>query len=429
MKHLLISSLVLLPSFAVAQEESAPAADAPRMEAESAETNIQPKEYYSAYGEGRTLPEGVMRFRLPYRMVTSDSTYDKDGKKVTQPVDISVNAGAVVFEYGLTDRISLLARMDFYASQQAKWKSDADIRSSDVYKNDVAPGATAKKKTLIQGYAAALVAGGHPACTTQAACETALAAGLKAPQDTDFTQYGLPVTMPAGAPAQAFLEGAIDTAALAQVKQSGKDTTYAKKGATGIGDTEVGALYSILNENESPVAVSVGGGFRIPTGSKKFKSYEIPTTRFTTDLALRANVDYKIINGLYIMLQHQIEMMLAKGTYKIDGLPNQDYKREGIRNTGFVRSSWGLGNISQSLAVLGLYGAFNYDQEAKVKLGDANAADAQQKTFGTAGLVIDGLAYEIPAQLELEYEMPLSGKNGANALTKLGATLKAFYKF
>lgn len=367
-----MKSLVLLamfsPAFALAQTSGSEVSVNP--------TTTDSGVYYAANGEGKTLPEGVARFRAPVRFYSIDKVYDDKGKEEKLPIEAKITAGAFVFEYGLSDRLSLQAKLDYYYGQSVKLKNDSGIKESKAFKDEL-------DKTL----AAQVAAGTCPSADAcRATFEPLVLAGMKAKLESE----------------------------------------QKADGNTGLGDTEVGALYALVTTDDAPVAVSVGGGLRLPTG-KSAEAKKLQTTRYTTDLGLRLNVDYPIVDGLFLAWQHQAEIMLQKGKMKV-GDTKLDYSRKGMRHVGFLKTAWGLGNVTPALSVLGLYGSYNYDLEPKAKVGDVEEEHAHEAYGATVGTVIDGLAYEFPAQLELEYFIPTSGKS-ARAAQYWGATLKAFYKF
>lgn len=442
MKRYLASMLLMSPAFAFAQES--PAVNVNNDGASS--------DYYAAKGEGKTLPESVMRVRLAGRFATVEKSYDKDGKAQNMPVKASINGGALVLEYGLNDRLSLQVKTNVYFSQKTEAKSKSSLASDPTYL--AAQSAVRAEKieaNLVPTQTAALDSVATKLATSaafgcganKALCLGALNNGTyKIPTDYTFdaTAGGLAgLTIPANTPwgpylnaaVKAKVEATVDAGLASGFYDGFKDSAEVKKtGKTGVGDTDIGALYAIVTEDESPVAVSVGGGLRIPTGKLILdpEVAELSTGRGTMDLGLRFNIDYPVVKGLYLCLQNQTEFMLVKGKVKIMDT-DYDVKREGIRNIGTVRVNWGLGNMTQALAPVGLYGSYNYDYDSKLKVGDTAASDASQVASSTVGIVGDGLAYKIPAQLEVEYDMPVSGKNGARVAKTLGVTLKAFYKF
>lgn len=367
----------------------------------------QNKSYIAVAGEGKTLPEGVGRIRFPFRYYSIDEQFSKSGKKESLPLDINIAAGAVVFEYGLTNRLSLQVKTNVYLSQKVKPKNEADIKSSDVYKSSVKTAVDSKIDEIAPQLVQANV------CSSVENCKVALANNLSLPQ-----QFG---SIPANTPIQPAIQAAVEAQALSNIQSTDI------KGKSGIGDTDIGVLYALYTLDELPVAISFGGGIRVPTGKLNVDADELPTGGGTTDVGLRLNIDYPLIESLYLSWQNQMEMMLLKGKIKNDG-KDVDFERTTPRNVGFLKANWGLGGVTKTLSPLALYTSFNYDFASKTEINDVSQGDAARSYSQTAGVTIDGLAYSIPAQLELEYEIPVGGKLN-KAASVFGATLKAYYRF
>lgn len=431
MTKILFVFLALVPTLGWAQS-STQATPAPTTGSAESTTAATTAPYYTAGGEGKTLPENVMRFRLPFKFFRGDKAYNEDGKSVDLPADISVNAGAIVLEYGLTDRLSLQMKTNFFMSQKATAKSDSDIRKTDAYKDNYAaallnPEVEATKVGTIEKVAQAFADAGK--CASLTTCRAAINGGLKATADTDL---GNGLVVPNGVAFNAAISAAVEDGVSKKVVAGVKDAAE-KDGKNGIGDTDIGALYAILTKEESPVAVSVGGGLRIPTGTMLVDADQIPTSRGTTDLGLRFNLDFPPVPGIMLSWQNQTEVMLMKGKTKITNANlervNVDLERTGLRNVGLFKIAFGLGMINESVAPLGLFSSYNYDFDSKTKIdgteGSSKAPRSYSVTFGTT---VDGLALRLPVQLELEYEMSVGGRN-ATALNAMGTTLKAFYRF
>lgn len=428
MTKVLLLCLALVPGFASAQDAPAVAAAAPV----EAQTGPATAPYYTAGGEGKTLPENVMRFRLPFKFLRGDKAYDEDGKAVDLPVDVSVNAGAIVLEYGLSDRLSLQLKTNFFMSQKVTAKSDSDIKATDAYKDNYAaallnPEVEATKVGTVEKVAQAFADAGK--CPSLTACRTLINGGLKATDDTDL---GSGLVVPTGVAFKDAISAAVEDGVSKKVVTGVKDAAE-RDGKSGIGDTDIGALYSVLTKEESPIAFSVGGGLRIPTGTMLVDADQIPTGRGTTDLGLRFNLDYPPVPGLMFSWQNQTEVMLMKGKTKEtdENLKRVtvDIERTGLRNVGFLKMAFGLGMINESVAPLGLYSSYNYDFDAKTKIDGTEVSSKAPRSYTvTFGTTLDGLALRLPVQLELEYEMSVGGRN-ATALNAMGTTLKAFYRF
>ena len=72
---------------------------------------------------------------------------------------------------------------------------------------------------------------------------------------------------------------------------------------------------------------------------------------------------------------------------------------------------------------------WKYDFDPKTLRGGLTETADSELQSALAGIMFDGLKLQFPAQLDLEYELPLSGKNRRVAPRVLTATMKAYYRF
>ena len=407
----------------------------------SSETPPNPRQdsvYYAAGPEGKTLPEGAVRVRLPVRFAHGERGFDEDGNKTDPGAAVKAMGTAFVFEYGLTDDLSFQLVAPFIISSELGLDAEK-FRKTSAYKS--------RYSRFITSAAGLLQRNGL--CSSETTCLALINSGNYAlPYPTKLTlPTGEELTVKAGQP----IKGLADSLVLNGARPS--------KGATGLGDIEIGALYSVLNERgpltNSPIFVSLGLGVRLPTG----KFSDVPTAqrstgRGTFDLGLRSNVDYTPFKGFYLSWQNQAEVMLIKGQKKkasilqsdqlnqadpttaaalaagSDGDGNeQDFSRKGLRNQGFIKAALGLGVLHPVAQSLGVNLQLNYDYDSEESLGDQKVGDARKQRAWQAGASIDGLAYHIPLQFDVSYDAPLSGSNVGIATENFVMTLKGYYKF
>lgn len=370
------------------------------------------KDYYAVGNEGKTLPERVMRVRLPLRFVTGDEGFDAKGEKQDLGLELNAFGTALVVEYGLTDLLSLQVLAPFVV--QNKLGIDGNkFKQSNAYKSNFA-------QTKAQ-FAAGLQSAGLCGSATQ--CGALVDSGFEAPQAVPLPSGE---TVGAGVRFNALADSLVTEAATPV------------EGDTGLGDIEIGALYAVVAEG--PLYFSAGGGLRFPTGSfTDVPRAQRATGRGTLDAAVRTNLDYEVTRALYLSWQHQAEFSLMKGKKKVQSLLDSnkmldkelDFERKGMRNVGFIKAGYGLGHISQVLRAIGVSAQWKYDIDMPTYLdGKLQDQGPHPKTYSVqVGMGIDGLAYRIPLQVDIDYDMPIAGYNRAIAPTSLSVALKGYYRF
>jgi hypothetical protein len=262
-------------------------------------------------------------------------------------------------------------------------------------------------------------------CPSPQACTRLINDGYALPVDTPVTlPSGETLTLKAGVPVRDYGNSLVVGAIRPQ------------SGRTGLGDVEIGGLYMFYQRYNADLAAGVG--FRLPTGSfENVPSSQIPTGRGTLDLGIRFNADYSPMRGVWLSFQNQTEMMVLKGKRKETSLlddsetlgDDQTFERRGLRHLGFFKAAWGLGNLDQALAPLGVLGEYKYALQPEEYLDGVSQGPRQTGESLLFGALIDGLAYRLPVQVEYDYELPVSGTNEPIAETIQLLTLKAYYKF
>ena len=395
------------------------------------------KYLYATQPEGQALSEKMLRLRLPYGMQTGNFGYDGDGKKVANGFNAKAAGGAFVLEYGLTNRISLQFLMRYISSMEVTVDAST-FKKSDLYKatrdevytSKFGAGVTPENLSavLTQKIAGALVEQGACGTVVIASCVNNINGGMTAPAALPASATGLPSDIPAGAPLKGALAqqaSAINSAVESQILAGAKSAE--KKGATGLGDTEIGVLYEVLAQK--PVFFSVAGGLRLPTGKfTDISANEIPTSRGVYEFGLRTNLDLLPVDWFMISWQNQAEAMVMKGKEKVGG-KTEDAKRKGVRQVGFVYLKPSLVPLSRSLNVLAPRVGFTYDHDSALYVGDQAVPPRSYQHNWLVGMGFDLTRLNVPLQLDLDYTQPFDGKNVAVATGGLLATLKAYYVF
>ncbi|SMF55059.1 hypothetical protein [Pseudobacteriovorax antillogorgiicola] len=398
--------------------------------------------FYSAIGAGKTLPQGVMRVRLPYQNVYGKEGFDEDGNKEGLGFEVNINAMALAVEYGLTDKISLAFVAPYIISNKAALNA-YDIRNNNR-----------KFKREYGRYKDAVIAImlDQNLCSTTAECETKVA----------DPNYAIPVNQNVTLTTGETVLAASNEPVARQIDALLRQPITPTDGKTGLGDIQLGGLYNFYDDNS--ISMSVGGGLRFPTGEFS----EVPagmraTGGGVTDLGLRFNFDYRVMPWMVIALQHQFEQMIAKGTKKKNsGIYNdrtntgdptiaaaiaigsngkdndQEFEKWGLGHDGFLRINFGFTQFAEVLAPLGAgiqYGWFEgrenrYDGDAYETNGWRYDEVTRLRTLGLT-LSWDGLGMKplLPFSLVYDYKMPLEGTFATVAPVINTFQLIGYYKF
>jgi hypothetical protein len=393
---------------------------------------------YALLPEGKTLPAGVARFRLPYQMATGSEGYDKDGNKSDSPVKYTATGGAFVAEYGVTDKISLQWKTDFVLDQKVEVNT-----SSAAYRGIKALTYAQKTASLATATSSTITDEASLASAMKKAFVGACQQGGGGSAETCATNYengSLPSTA-AGAIglADSFGAGnanvsakAYATAAAAGTERqisSGIADQAESKGGKGMGDTILGILYEAYDSGSMFVALA--GGVRIPTGKRDLTGTERGTTRGAWEVGARVNVDMLPTDWFMISWQNQSEVGLF-GSSRMENGANVDLKRDGVRNVGFVYLKPSLETIMPGLESLRASVGVTYDFDSALKTttgGQEETSSRSEMIWNYASLGYSFLGMGLPLQLDVEQEIPNRGKNATIAATKTTVTAKAFARF
>jgi len=403
-----------------------------------AQENLSTTKSYALRPEGKTLPAGVARVRLPYLMATGSEAYDKNGNKSDAAVKVTATAGAVVAEYGVSDKISLQLKTDYILSQKVELNPNtaaySDLKSK-TYSEKTATLATATKlaitdqTSLATAIKTAFIGGciASPGGTAQV-CATNYESG--ALNSAGATALGLASSFGAGSAsisAKAYATAA--AAATESAISSGIKSKAESEGGRGMGDTIAGVLYEAYDTNS--LFVALAGGIRLPTGNRDLAGTEQDTTRSAYELGLRFNIDALPMDWLMISWQNQSEVGFMGTKRKVSGV-TEEHKRDGVRNVGFVYLKPSLEALNPALsafrASVGL--TYDYDSaEIMKKSGVETATQHSQMNWAYASLGYSLLNMQFPLEIDVEHEMPFQGKNVTLATKKTTITAKAYAKF
>jgi hypothetical protein len=393
---------------------------------------------YSATPEGKTLPAGVARVRLPYQIANGSTAFDKDGGKSDSIVKYSATGSAMVLEYGISEKVTFQMKTDFVLNQKVTMNTGSKAyrsQKSALYSAKLATLASATavaitdQASLESAVKTAFIGGCVKAGTgTAAACSASYADGTLT--SASASAVGLASSFGAGsASVKASTYAAAAAAATDSAITSGISAAGESTGGRGLGDTVVGALYEAYQAD--PIFFSIGGGLRLPTGNRNLRGNEGATTRAAYELGLRFNLDYLPVEWFMLSWQNQSEVGIAGTKHKEDSVEVAS-KRDGVRNVGFVYLKPSLTVLSSALDSVKTCVGVTYDYDSaqiETVSGSKTGGLHAQQSWLEASLGYSLLGMGIPAQLDIDYESPFKGKNVTVAVAKTTATLKAFARF
>jgi len=409
-----------------------------------AQEKAQPSERPAPYAmspESTTLPEKVLRARIPYISATSSgAAYDIDGKKIDGGLSANVVASGLAIEYGISDKMSFGMLIPYVV------KNDLGMNAEN-FRNQ--RGYQLSKRNFYVSASSLMMKQGI--CSNLSACWALIDTGYAFPYDTTVQlTTGEGLTVPAGVPLNQGVYHLI--------------TNASKPGAgeTGMGDIDLGLKYRWLNEGPMGHAVSLV--LHTPTG----KYEDVPlahraTGRGILEVGLRSSFDYKLGEDFIAGWQHTIDYAVGKGKIKrtqllkntelddvqdeaadgsfADGYANDNkFDRPGVRNSGFIDVKTSFGRFSSVLNPLGAKVRYGYDYDSAVRVEEREDAvsngfrgateRSSMRTLGL-GLVFDGFQLEnrVPVRVTWDIDSPIGGSNKAVAAVRNSVITELYYKF
>lgn len=401
---------------------------------------------YAVLPTGKTLPKGIFKVDIPVAYSFGNQGFNSSGKRVDNGLNMRRWITGALIQYGLSNTISVGIGIPFIASYQLGMNGNTVAANSELYQKYY--------NHVLNDLSSRLSQGGAPLCggnTTPASCANYINNG-----NSILAGTTLPITLPTG---EQFTFTSSNSIA-AQIRNILLTASQPSNGATGLGDIQLGVLWSIVSEESPlrhvPLYISVGGGLRIPTGKFNIVTATratggdgtLITGGGTYDAILRWNLDYVAIPGVILSWQHQAEYSFTRAdlrrtsmldnnsfntadptTQDGDGQSNDlSFWRKGIHNIGFLQAAWGVGNISEHLKWLGLYTQAKYNIAAKAYLNGQPVYTVgdqfylgesamhpnhgyEQYYSAVIGTKISGLPYQIPGEIAAEFEYPFYGFN------------------
>ncbi|MEY3901493.1 MAG: hypothetical protein RL189_799 [Pseudomonadota bacterium] len=374
--------------------------------------------------ESAVLPESVLRFRAIYGAATSTKGYDSNGNKTESGLKINANQSIAVLEYGITDRISAQLLVPYVLGGKVSVNDKEKFIESSI-RGPVTAAVTTTVDTQLAPVIAAL--GDVYTSNKTLSVDQPLSATLTIPKDT---------------PVKTYLDGVranlIATNVTAQINaqyDGAKTKAESTKFQEGLGDVQLGAKYALSTVNEPwfdgiPFYASAAVGVRFATSNylEAKKDGKEPAGRGTTDLGIRLNADYELINGLQLQLENQSEMMLAKGkTYS--GGKEVDLKRNGMRQQGYSKLVLAPGTWLEGAEFLMLNARYNWDNDMTKTIDGVEDKTLPVARAAQFGLTLDGLKLKVPVQLDYDRVIAARSRNVSASFDAHVVTLKAFYKF
>ena len=397
--------------------------------------------HYAMSPESTTLPEKVMRARIPYISASSSgAAYDIDGKKIDGGLSANVVASGLALEYGISDKLSFGMLVPYVV------KNDLGMNAEN-FKNQ--RGYQLSKRNFYVAASALMMKQGI--CSDLGACSSLIDTGYAFPYDlTVQLTSGENLTVPAGVPLNQGVYHLITNASKPEA------------GETGMGDIDLGLKYRWLNDGT--MGHAVGLVLHTPTG----KYEDVPlahraTGRGIMEVGLRSSFDYKINDDFVAGWQHTIDYAVGKGKIKrskllkntelddvqdeaadgsfADGFKNSnEFKRPGVRNSGFIDVKTSLGRFASVLNPFGAKVRYGYDHDTAVLVEDREDAvsngfrgateRSSMRTLGL-GLVFDGFQMEnrVPVRVTWDIDSPIGGSNKAVAAVRNSVITELYYKF
>ncbi len=389
---------------------------------EGAVSTAQSKGFgYSNGPEAATLPEGVARFRLPYQIVTGNTTYDKDGNKSESPAKVSATGGSVIAEYGLTNKLSFQMRVDYRKSQKIEMAGNR-LWENAAYSQAISASA---ELTALNNASKAYLGGPitgkdsliNALLLSQSKCNSAATCATFRSQ-TDAVSVGTVQAVTTRA-------NTTDDNIFAAVKAQSEF-----EGNAALGDTIVGLLYNLAQDENYWAAVGVG--VRLPTGTRNLAATEQDTTRSAYELGVRVDFDYLPSDWFTLSVEDQMELPLAGTKRKVGGV-EREIKRKGVRNVGFVALKPSLHVLHPAMNAVKTQAGVKFDYDNGELTTSNGTTTGGSRTTQMWKYVTLGYSFlhsmQVPVQFDVDYEVPHSGQNVTLATTKTTATLKAFAKF
>lgn len=397
--------------------------------------------HYATSPESATLPEKVVRARIPYITATSSgAAYGIKGDKIEGGLSANVVASGLALEYGINDKLSFGMLVPYVLKNELGM-------DAEKFKNQ--RGYFLSKRNFYEASANLMIKQG--VCTSFDACSALIDTGYAFPYDLSVQlTSGESLKVPAGVPLNQGVYHLITNSAKPEA------------GETGMGDTDLGVKYRWLNDGT--MGHAVGLVVHVPTG----KYEDVPlahraTGRGIMEVGLRSSFDYKINEDFIAGWQHTVDYAVGKGKIKrskllkntelddvqdeaadgsfADGWANNnEFERPGVRNSGFIDVKTSFGRFAPMLASLGGKVRYGYDYDTSVRVEDSEDAVSNGfrgaterssiRTLGL-GLVFDGFQLEnrIPVRLTWDMDSPIGGANKAVAPVRNSVITELYYKF
>ncbi len=387
--------------------------------------------------EGKTLPKNVARARIVNRFYHGDKVYDKNGTAEDIGITHKAVANAYVLEYGFSDRLTLQLVMPQVIKNQSSFNEEK-FRSSTKFRE----GYLVASARIIDELKKANL------CHSDSQCHAFLDQHKSLPlPKLAYLPSGEEFYLEANTPIKPELEQVV-------VNQA----RPAEKGQTGMGDTEIGMLYSIYTS--STQQFSAGLGLRVPTGEYRKPSMALPIGSGFYEAGLRVDYDYSPLHGLWLSAQVQAEQALnSKQVKRVSMLDNQAFNladpRDGgdeIANLGtlhrphptligMAKAAYGFGALTSLLNPLSVSTSLVSRRDSKTVLrSDASDASDEHSSaeetlpsssryFANFGVLVSGLPHRLPLELSYEIARPIAGSNTRIVDGYHEVSLKAYVLF
>lgn len=387
---------------------------------------------YKAPSYGSVLPEKVLRIVVNNTTAHADGGFDSAGKNLKPGLELNVQANIYALQYGLTDRITVIAGFAHYNIFNLS-VNDTIARSTELYRSAMEQQKAKVKSSAVssarQGVAEALAAQGK--CPSTAVCMEAIESGLVNALPVDLTRMGYK----AGSSLQAALDAYGDS--VASVYESDIDqgirSAFESKagGAPGASDLETGLAYSIIKKAD--LHVSTAASLRLPTGRYKNVPGGLPTPGAgKTTLALIGLADYQLVPSIWV-----------SATWKIEQDLSQSAAREGtvVRNKFNDHSenlylSFAPGALTPWLKAILFTVSENFQERSSMSIESTVEGIRTKTSYPAASQVsrvvtkeIDLTQYKLPLMFTHSTWIPIRGRNVSFAARKEEVNAIVYWKF
>ncbi len=387
---------------------------------------------YKTPSYGSVLPEKVLRIVVNNTTAHADGGFDSAGKSLKPGLELNVQANIYALQYGLTDRISVLAGFAHYNIFNLS-VNDAAARGTELYSSAMEQQKAKVKSSAVlsarQGIAESLTAQGK--CPSTAACMEAIQSGQVNALPVDLTRMGYK----AGSNLQAALDAYGDSVASVyepDIDQGIRSAFESKTGgAPGASDLDAGLAYSFIKNADLHVSTALS--LRLPTGRYRNVPGGLPSPGSgKTTLSVIGLADYQLVPSIWVSATWRIEQDLGK-TAAREGVVTRNKFNDHSEN---LYLSFAPGALTPWLKAVLLTVGQNFQERSSISI-ETTVEGVQTKsslpsTRQVSRVVteeIDLTQYQLPLMFSHSVWTPIEGRNLSFASRKEEVNAIVYWKF